>query len=525
MFNRQLTQYRVGEIKEGSALWKLIHAVLNASDDRGLTTREVVKDIRRHFPKQQFTQANVSYSLSHSQDFEQVGFGGKGLRRWILTGKSDGVKRRNGMTARHSPTTFDRKVTRLTLGVVDSEHCRFATWKGCHAVINASPEGCLTTREVEEALRLRYPDRVIKRSTVRYNLTESEDFKQVYLEGKTPGRWFLTGKVKGINRTNRNRVMEPQTSTAVFSPGDDDRDYDDSDDDDDIATPPDTPPAAGLPYPSKTEEIEAQYSPDPTFSSPTLSSYLPPYTSTTIMIATLPRPGGGVHYPRPINSCEAPAIENSGMYKSPHFDSELETPHAQETASTTYPSNYTIEQVFAGLDTLSGLLEPSLPQHSVPKDPLSPSSFFPNLTRGNVLLRNPDNVELYQSTISYLGDLDLETSNHIGSFGGGTASTSFPQGHFTQEHRSGGFLGGWTTECNTLRPVYSTAVTSQQRVPNAHHLPAYPATYMKPNAVCGGSYDCSEVFGAWNAPGQTQANAVVTRSGLPFVETYTYLVS
>lgn len=90
--------------------------------------------------------------------------------------------------------------------------------------------------------------------------------------------------------------MELQVPIDVFSTGNEDDSDDDSDNDnDDLATPPDTPPAAGLPYPSKTEEIEAQYSPDPTISSPTLSSSL-----TTIMIAALPRRGGGVHYSQPI---------------------------------------------------------------------------------------------------------------------------------------------------------------------------------------------------------------------------------
>lgn len=238
-----------------------------------------------------------------------------------------------------------------------------------------------------------------------------------------------------------------------------------------------------------------------------------------------------------------PALENAGMYESPHFDrlefeflayalsltaksySELMAPHAQESTGTTYVNSYTSEHVFAGLDPLPGLLGLSQPQYFTSKDPLSSTtSSFPNLTRGNVFLQDPSNVELCPPPIPYLGDLGFETSNHIGSFSGGTISTFFPQDGFTQDPRFGEFLGGLITENNTPRPVYSPEVTGQQGVPTAHHMPACP-TYVKPNTLCSGSHDCGEVFGASNAPEQILAKAVVTRSGLPFGETYPYLVS
>ncbi|KAG8901241.1 hypothetical protein FRC00_008285 [Tulasnella sp. 408] len=336
MINRQSTQHGVGDIKKGPALWKLIHAVLNASTKRGLTTKEVVGALRHHFPEQHFTQ-----------------------------------------------------------------------------------------------------------STVCYNLTQSEDFKQVYPEGKTPGRWFLTGEVRGINRTNPVRAMELQLPIDIFSAGDEDYNDDESDDDndnDDLATPPNTPPAAGLPYPSKTEEIEAQYSPDPNFSSPTWSSSLP--TRATIMLATV----GGVHYPQPT--------------------SELMTPHAQETTGTTYFNSYTGE--LAGLGALSGLLGPSLPSHSTSKVPLSPNTSFPNLTRGNGFLQGPSNVEFYSSPIPYQRDLGLNTSNPIGSFGGGTISTFFRQDDSAQEHTLGEFPGGWVTEDNTPRSAGSSQRAQFPGVPDLH---------------------------------------------------------
>ncbi|KAG8934570.1 hypothetical protein FRC00_012044 [Tulasnella sp. 408] len=481
MFHRKFTRHTVGDIEAGSALWKRIHAVLNASANGYLTTREVMRDIRRYFPEQPFTKTNVSYSLSHSQDFQQVGVGGRGCRPWTLTGKSDGVTRKGVTTVSRGPMTFVRKFTDLTVDYLDSKPGKIAVWETCHAVLNASDKGCLSTKDIAEGLRSYWPRRTINRNTLNHTLSRSNDFKQVYLEGKAPGLWVLTGKAEGVNRTNAIRALEPCGTTGIIFAGDN---SDDSDDDEELATLRDTPPTAELPYPSKTEEIEAQYSPDPTFSSPTLSPSLPASTQTTF--ASLPHSGGAVYYPRFISGTTAsyqfyPVLENAEPHENPHLESHFKTVHSQEMASPTYPGNYTSENVFAArLDALSGYFGSSPPPYSVSNEPMSSNtSSIPNLTRPNVFLWNPNNVEPYPPSIPYLEDLGFGPQNDIGSFSGGTISTSIPDDDFVQEHRFGEYLGGWLPDTNIPLPSYSTTVTSQQGVPNAHHLPAYP-TYMKP---------------------------------------------
>ncbi|KAG8945754.1 hypothetical protein FRC00_009952, partial [Tulasnella sp. 408] len=66
------------------------------------------------------------------------------------------------------------------------------------AVINDSDEGSLTTREVEDAVRSHCSERNISSNTISYTLTLSKDFKQVFPDGRGPGKWYLTGSTEGV---------------------------------------------------------------------------------------------------------------------------------------------------------------------------------------------------------------------------------------------------------------------------------------------------------------------------------------
>ncbi|KIO29628.1 hypothetical protein M407DRAFT_6061 [Tulasnella calospora MUT 4182] len=485
---RKYTQHTLEDTGPSSALWKVIHAVLNASPEGRLGTREVENAIRMHFPKQRFTKSNINYSLSHSGDFKLVGSAGKSPRRWILTGKSDGVKRRGVMSIRHTPTKFDRTNTHFTLDYVASQPGSVATWKMCHcvdlydasAVLNASPDGCFSTKEMKEALDLHYPDRMIKSSTLSYNLTQSEDFKQVYLEGEAPGRWFLTGKVKGVNRTNAVRAIKSCGASGMLSAGDDDHsDEDDCNEDDEddegdektISARRDTPPAAELPYPSKTEEIEAQYSPDLTCSSPTLPSSLP--TSTTIALGSLPLSDArkGVNPTQPMRSQR-------------------------------------------GANSLS-------------KDHLvRNTSFPPTQAPGSISLWEPNSVQSYlpnSLSSENLRSNTIDIPNHTGAFLRATSPTSFLQDDYVWVDASGEFLIAGNTQNTTTKPVYYTTLTDQQGAPNAHRMMMYPS-YSETNTPRSDSYDSSAGFGAKIALGNTQPDWGVTTAGPPCGETSPYLL-
>lgn len=203
--------------------------------------------------------------------------------------------------------------------------------------------------------------------------------------------------------------------------------------------------------------------------------------------------------------------------------SQLKTVRTQEAASPASTDNYTSDIVFAGLDAVSGFLGPSPPPYSVSNNPVSSNaSPFPNLSWADVFLWNPDNVEPILPTIPYLGELGFETLNHIGSFNGGTISTSIPEDDFFQEPRFGEFPGGSTTATSIPLPSYSTTVTRQQGDPNTYNRIAQP-TYTQSNAPCNGSYNGSEL--ALTTLGQTPANAAVTTSGPPFGQAFSSALS
>ncbi|KAG8921748.1 hypothetical protein FRC01_014914 [Tulasnella sp. 417] len=531
MFSRSSTEYTLETTKTGSALWKVIHAVIDASLEGGLTTREVENDIRWHFPEQRFTRANVRYSLSHSRDFRQVVFGGNHRRRWTLTGKSDGVKRKNVKAVRHTPTTFVRRFTHFNLHDMTPKSSKFSMWKGCHAVLNASDYGHLTTSEVEEALRPLYPNRTIKKSTISNILTLSKDFRQVYPDGKTPGRWFLTGEVNGISRTKACQGMETCMATSTEPAGDVDYSGDHGDGDggdsgdDDAVTLRDTPPAAELPYPSKTEEMEAQYSPDSTFSSPRSSPPLP--ISTKIAPMSLLRSDGQVSYYQS-DRCRltrhelGPAPGTMQTYQSPHFESQLRTISVQQMPSPVYPNNYTSEEYFTATDGLPALSQPPPPPYSLSENDQLWSDTC------NTTFRNTNGVEPYLPPTPYPGNSSsnpAETLHYIALFNEGNISTSFPWDNFVWGPGAGELQRVGITETNAATPVYSPAMIDQQGVLNVYrmHMMARP-TYTE-NTPCSGSYNSGAVYGYWNALEENQAMRAVATSEPPFGESLHYPLS
>ncbi|KAG8929332.1 hypothetical protein FRC01_004502 [Tulasnella sp. 417] len=245
---------------------QVIHAVLKASGAGGLTKKEIVSVIRVVYPGRGFAESTVSHCLSRSRDFRKMKSQGKTRGRWVLTGTCNGVQK-GATTDSRTPTRFDRISTPITHDYIKSGAGHFTIRNACHAVLNASAEGSLTTDEIEVIIRTYYDNKQFARSTLDSTLSRLEDFSQVFLYGKAPGRWFLSGTMTGINWTNAIQKTGSRGTPDPALSSDAAR----------VATGEDTPPTADLPYNSKTEEVEAHYFPDlappaQTFSSSLLSS-------------------------------------------------------------------------------------------------------------------------------------------------------------------------------------------------------------------------------------------------------------
>ncbi|KAG8906757.1 hypothetical protein FRC01_007907 [Tulasnella sp. 417] len=183
------------------SVWQACHVALNASTDGCLTTGELEEAIRFYFPEKDFQGSTLIQKLSHSEDFAQFFPDGKKPGRWYLTGQTNGSER-TAVNGSYVPTTFKRQHTHITLS--STSPSEMSVWKACHVVLNASSEGCLTTDELEDAIRSHYQEKDFKRNTLNNTLSQSRDFGQVFFEGRRPGRWFLTGETKGVERTNVN---------------------------------------------------------------------------------------------------------------------------------------------------------------------------------------------------------------------------------------------------------------------------------------------------------------------------------
>ncbi|KAG9048620.1 hypothetical protein FS837_012395 [Tulasnella sp. UAMH 9824] len=234
-------------------VWQACHAVLNASDEGCLTTDELESAIRSRYPAKDFQRNTLSQKLSQSEDFAQVFLGGRTPGRWFLTGETKGGER-NTVNGFYVPKTFVRKHTYVTFRYIASLRSNdVSIWKACHATLNASPEGCLTTEEIEIAIRFHYPLKEFQKTTLSNTLSQSEDFAQVFLGGKTPGRWFLTGGAEGVGRNNASR-RTPKRSDSNGTSSTSDSNYDAATDRDSESIPesplPTTPNSRDIVYQS-----------------------------------------------------------------------------------------------------------------------------------------------------------------------------------------------------------------------------------------------------------------------------------
>ncbi|KAG8901041.1 hypothetical protein FRC00_009423 [Tulasnella sp. 408] len=224
------------------SVWQACHVALNASAEGHLTTDELEKAIRSHYPEKKFqsvstvqspkssdrhlvirlSQSTLIQKLSQSGDFAQVFPDGKTPGRWFLTGQTNGSEKSGAND--FSPDVFERHYTRITFEYLTLlKPAEISVRKACHAVLNASKEGCLTTEELVVAMCFHYPEKVFQRSTLSYTLSHSKDFAQVFPGGKTPGRWFLTDEAEGAESANAiARAPEHAESPGTFSRDDSD---------------------------------------------------------------------------------------------------------------------------------------------------------------------------------------------------------------------------------------------------------------------------------------------------------------
>ncbi|KAG8901242.1 hypothetical protein FRC00_008286 [Tulasnella sp. 408] len=149
----------------------------------------------------------------------------------------------------HTPDTFVLQRTGVTFDYIASSLAGNCTvWQACHAILNDSAEGCLTTEEIEMAIRWHYPHKDSQRTTLSNTLSQSEDFAQVFLGGKTPGRWFLTGEAKGVGRANAPR-RTPKRSDSDGTSSTSDSNYD-------VVTDQDSASISESPFPTTPNRFE-----------------------------------------------------------------------------------------------------------------------------------------------------------------------------------------------------------------------------------------------------------------------------
>lgn len=117
-----------------------------------------------------------------------------------------------------------------------------------------SYEWLLSTTRVADHDRPFY----IPQNTLTQNLSQSDDFSQVFLPGRARGHWFLTGKTGGVEKAAAKKARKLAEAARMSSTN-----INDADD----------PPINQLPYPIKMEGN----SPAPTL--PSLTPLTPPLPS------------------------------------------------------------------------------------------------------------------------------------------------------------------------------------------------------------------------------------------------------
>ncbi|KAG8903439.1 hypothetical protein FRC01_009199 [Tulasnella sp. 417] len=253
-------------------------------------------------------------------------------------------------------------------------------------------------------------------STLASTLSREGDFRQYFPHGKGPGRWFLTGIIRGIDWTETIQTTESCGTPHSPLPSGDSS----------VTTDDENPPAADLPYNNKTEEIEAQ-SPDPALPSPNFSSPLLP--DLNFGSDQPPRAGGAVGpcrgTGRPTSRYQ-PYSTTKLPKKHKHADLAIQlgtTVPLLNTTSSFDLNNCNTEELAGKLDALqlSPLPTPapcfstSQPSSDVPLTlPHAPASFCS---------WSPNGAETYGLAAPYQGDLGFNNADHtsyLGSFSDGS---------------------------------------------------------------------------------------------------------
>ncbi|KAG9048617.1 hypothetical protein FS837_012392 [Tulasnella sp. UAMH 9824] len=95
--------------------------------------------------------------------------------------------------------------TYITLAyMLDPSFDDWAVWRAAHAVLNATNNAGLTTKQIEAQIRLNFPNEEWKITTLSSNLSWSDDFKQ----RKRGKEWYLTGTTRGVEKCGAKRARK-----------------------------------------------------------------------------------------------------------------------------------------------------------------------------------------------------------------------------------------------------------------------------------------------------------------------------
>ncbi|KAG8972265.1 hypothetical protein FRC05_010208 [Tulasnella sp. 425] len=321
------------------------------------------------------------------------------------------IKAKATVTGSRTPTSFVRKYTHINFThIASSKPSKFAIWKACHAVLNASVDGCLTTQELENAIRLQYPTNSFVLNTLNHTLSQSDDFSQVFLQGRARGHWFLTGKTRGVEKAAAKKARKLAEAASMSSTNSNDAD---------------NLPINQLPYPIKMEGN----SPAPTL--PSLTPLTPPLPSRARTTRSPPprsvrgvnlseavaRPSGAYRPYVPPSAVQALV----GLGQSIHLDvgSQFNDIPPLEIPSFATSINSSSEELSAMRDALQGPpLPPPMqvpPQDLLPKDDVysnMPPSPDPTQAIFDFIIFDPpfpQGADPLVPDVSYHGDLGVNT--------------------------------------------------------------------------------------------------------------------
>ncbi|KIO29627.1 glycosyltransferase family 39 protein [Tulasnella calospora MUT 4182] len=311
--------------------------------------------------------------------------------------------------------------TPITLDyIAQLNHREFAIWKACHAVLNEKENMGLTTNEIEEAIHSHYSDKRFTRNTLSHILSQSEDFVQPSRQGKIPAKWFLTGTVKGVEKSGARRARKAAEAAGMVSGDGNDGDFGYGLE----------MPILELPYPINAEHVNDRYSPPSTF--PLSTSLLPPQTDMKATIGLSPsltrretrpksigRGTGGYHpYDQSFRATVQHPADIEDHFKS-NYASQLNSVPPLEITSTIssqlYPSQE-LNPMFGGLQGLptppsENLLPSNLPPvfNTHPNPLVAPNPPQTNLSPWMHRSPYPATANPFVPGVPYSGNLGVDT--------------------------------------------------------------------------------------------------------------------